>query len=103
MNNTDNSKVFVCHGMDMNKQQPTGSPNFRGGVPSKFSGVGGLQFSGGGGGGGLGLHRNTVNVRPVRILLECILVFEGEAFLHLIRIITVYYNRFPRSDLTKTD
>ena len=44
---------------------------------SKFSGgpqiLGGLQIS-----GGLqilgGLHRNTVNVRPVRILLECILV-----------------------------
>ena len=35
---------------------------------SKFSGWGSSKFSGG------GLHRNTVNVRPVRILLECILV-----------------------------
>ena len=47
---------------------------FLGGVVSNFSGGPpifqvGLQFFGGG-----GLHRNTVNVRPVRILLECILV-----------------------------
>ena len=56
------------------------------GVPPNFWGVGGSSnFSGGGGSskfsggffqifGGGGLHRNTVNVRPVRILLECILV-----------------------------
>ena len=49
------------------------APNFGGGI---FSGGGACsKFSGGGyfSGGG-GLHRNTVNVRPVRILLECILV-----------------------------
>ena len=38
-----------------------GPPIFLGGVPPNFRGGGGL-------------HRNTVNVRPVRILLECILV-----------------------------
>ena len=68
-------------------------PNFRGGVflggfLQIFGGgsfLGGIFFGGflqifGGGlfwgglfGGGV-LHRNTVNVRPVRILLECILV-----------------------------
>ena len=47
-------------------------PNFRGGT-SKFSGgylqiFGGVPFWG-------GVPQNTVNVRPVRILLECILVF----------------------------
>ena len=42
-------------------------PNFRGG--SFFGGVP-PNFRG-------GLHRNTVNVRPVRILLECILVLFG--------------------------
>ena len=66
-------------------------PNFRGGV--FFLGGGSSKFSGGqvppnfrgrgifwGGGGwvfqifGGVLHQNTVNVRPVRILLECILV-----------------------------
>ena len=41
---------------------------FLGGVPPTFSGGGFLQISRG------GLHRNTVNVWPVRILLECILV-----------------------------
>ena len=45
---------------------------FGGGGSSKFSGgvffLRGCLFLGG------GLHRNTVNVRPVRILLECILV-----------------------------
>ena len=44
-----------------------------------WSGPGGFsKFSGG------GLHRNTVNVRPVRILLECILV------LYQIRVIIHY-------------
>ena len=42
-----------------------GSSKFSGGLQI-FGGV--SKFSGG------GLHRNTVNVRPVRILLECILV-----------------------------
>ena len=41
---------------------PGGSPNFRGGGGSNFSG------------GGKRLLQNTVNVRPVLILLECILV-----------------------------
>ena len=45
-----------------------GSPNL-GGCLQFFGGV--LQIFGGG-----GLHRNTVNVRPVRILLECILVLS---------------------------
>ena len=54
-----------------------GSSKFSGGGSSKFSG-GFLQIFLGGGflqifGGGV-LHRNTVNVRPVRILLKCILV-----------------------------
>ena len=46
-------------------------PNFRG-VPQNLGGClfgGFLQISGGG-----VLHRNTVNVRPVCILMECILV-----------------------------
>ena len=71
------------------------APNFRGGVFFRggcllqiFGGVPAPNFRGGyfsGGyfwGGGVpapnfrggALHRNTVNVRPVRILLECILV-----------------------------
>ena len=52
---------------------------FLGGVPPNFQGglfgggwflqiFGGVSFFGG------VLHRNTVNVRPVHILLECILV-----------------------------
>ena len=43
---------------------------------SNFSG--GLQFFGGGVVGVMvrTRHRNTVNVRPVRILLECILVLK---------------------------
>ena len=50
-----------------------GSPNFLGGFLQIFGGssefCGGFsKFSGG------CLHQNTVNVRPVRILLECILV-----------------------------
>ena len=65
---------------------PGGFSNFSGGLQF-FGGVlqflGGLQFFGGvyqffGGlqfWGGGSLHWNTVNVRPVRILLECILVF----------------------------
>ena len=48
-------------------------PIFRGGGVSKFSGVsnflGVSKFS-----GGVPRHWNMVNVRPVRILLECILV-----------------------------
>ena len=45
--------------------------NFGGGACSKISGGGGAcsKFS-----GGVSNFRNTVNVRPVRILLECILV-----------------------------
>ena len=63
------------------------SPIFRGGLVSNFSGGGvsnfsggspifrgGLQFFGGAPIFGGGELRNTVNVRPVRILLECILV-----------------------------
>ena len=58
-----------------------GSPNFQGGS-SKFSGGVPPNFGGGSSkiSGGVspnfrgGLHRKTVNVRPVRILLECILV-----------------------------
>ena len=73
------------------------APNFRGGACSKFSGGPCSKFSGGvpapnfwgvhapnfrGGwvpapnfrGGGSSNFRNTVTVRPVRILLECILV-----------------------------
>ena len=46
-----------------------GVSNFSGGVPPNFRGEGGLQFF-----GGVSNFRNTVNVRPVRILLECILV-----------------------------
>ena len=45
------------------------APNFRGGVCSKFSG-GASKFSG----GGSSNFQNTV--RPVRILLECILVIN---------------------------
>ena len=62
-----------------------GSFKFSGGGSSKFSGGGGSsKFSVGGlvprgclqffGGGGVSNFWNTVNVRPVRILLECILV-----------------------------
>ena len=51
-------------------------PNFRGGS-SKFLGV--LQIFGG------GLHRNTVNVRPVRILLESILVYLENNSVQLFR------------------
>ena len=47
------------------------APNFRGGVCSKFLGGSAHNF-----GGGVSNFRNTVNVRPVRILLECILVFH---------------------------
>ena len=43
-------------------------------VCSNFSGGGLLQISKFSGGGGVYNFRNTVNVRPVRILLECILV-----------------------------
>ena len=61
------------------------APNFRGGVCSKFQGGSAPNFGGvcskfSGGcllqifGGGVSNFRNTVNVRPVRILLECILV-----------------------------
>ena len=55
----------------------TGGGSFLGGVLQIFGGGGSSKFSGGGGlfGGGV-LPRNTVNVRPVRILLECILVSE---------------------------
>ena len=53
--------------------------NFSGGVYSNFSGEGLLQIFGGGGVSGPNFRgvsnfRNTVNVRPVRIVLECILV-----------------------------
>ena len=51
------------------------APNFRGGACSKFSGgVCLLQIFR----GGVSNFRNTVNVRPVRILLECILVSQLE-------------------------
>ena len=55
------------------------APNFRGGVCPKFSGgVSAPNFQGGVcskfSGGGSSNFRNTVTVRPVRILLECILV-----------------------------
>ena len=52
-----------------------GSPTFLGGSPI-FRGVGSLIFWGWGVKGDPPgtRHRNTVNVRPVRILLECILV-----------------------------
>ena len=43
------------------------APNFRGGVCSKFL-WGGVWSR------GISNFRNTVNVRPVRFLLECILV-----------------------------
>ena len=55
------------------------APNFRGGVCSKFSGgVSAPNFRGGCllqiFEGGVSNFRNMVNVRPVHILLECILV-----------------------------
>ena len=55
------------------------APNFRGGVPApNFRGGCLLQIFGGGACskflGGVSNLRNTVNVQPVRILLECILV-----------------------------
>ena len=59
--------------------------NFSGGVVSNFSGgwspifLGGLQFFGGSPIFRGGVLRNTVNVRPVRILLECILVIVNFA------------------------
>ena len=46
-----------------------------GGVCSKFLGGCLLQILGGSGPGGSNF-RNAVNVRPVRILLECILVYR---------------------------
>ena len=56
------------------------APNFRGGVCSKFGGVPAPNFRGGGVcskfSGGSSNFRNTVTVRPVRILLECILVYH---------------------------
>ena len=63
-----------------------GSSKFSGGEGDVyFSGGGSSKFSGGDGyfsGGGVGgvLHWNTVNVRPVRILLECILFSYAFAF-----------------------
>ena len=71
-------------------------PNFQGGS-SKFSG-GVLQiFFWAGGRGGV-LHRNTVNVRPVRILLECILV-SLESFGNLIRLMSEIKTRSWRLKL----
>ena len=49
-----------------------GVSNFLGGLPIFQGGV--LQFFWGEGAGGSPIFRDTVNVRPVRILLECILV-----------------------------
>ena len=51
-----------------------GSPIFQGGVSNFLGGGGVSNFLGGSPIFRGGLHRNTVNVRPVRILLECILV-----------------------------
>ena len=47
-----------------------------------------LQIFGG------GLHRNTVNVRPIRILLECILVYDSvtaENFDITCRVVFLYF------------
>ena len=88
-----------------------GSQNFRGGLKifgwrvSKFSG-GSPIFRGG------GLRRITVNVRPVRILLECILVLHlvlqdggGMAPLGplppdpLLAVVLLSHDRLQRNDL----
>ena len=58
-----------------------GGVYFRGGYifGGGISSGGGIVSGGYSFGGGVffrgGLHRNTVNIRPVRILLECILVY----------------------------
>ena len=80
----------VCHSVHREGVSgPGGSPIFfsGGGVPPIFLGGGGLQFFGKspiffGGGAVRTRHRNTVNVRLVRILLECILVIFADSKLH---------------------
>ena len=64
-------------------------PNFRGGPPN-FQGWGSPNFWGVPTNFGGGLHRNTVNVRPVRILLECILVWFSLSFIFLL-VLTYQY------------
>ena len=61
------SSKFFLGGFPPNLGVP---PNFRGGFLQIFGGEVPPNFRGG------CLHQNTVNVRPVRILLECILVFN---------------------------
>ena len=87
----------VCHSFCSHGGGVSG-PNFRrGGLLQFFGGRGWwclLQFFGG---GVCSNFRNTVNIRPVRILLECILLVLCLQFMYIyIKRSPVFYGRLPR-------